>query len=222
MSTVKENRLFKVRELVEKSGGGTSFALRLGVEKQYASQIAGKGQNRKGIGDAMARKIEREFGLPNGYLDSPPAQTQAQINQHVVKVPMLQIAGSNENQDVATYKEDAAHEFTLFRSFVRKNINPNDEEKLAVGTVRTDKMSPTFNKGDPVIIDVSVSRADDAGVYVFTKGSIFYINRLQPTEDGLRILCDNQMYDREVVTGDNMHKIVIHGKALEAWVRKKL
>lgn len=212
MSTVKENRLFKVRELVEKSGGGSSFAHRLGLEKQYVSQIAGKGPDRKGIGDAMARKIEREFGLPPGYLDHPPEQALERMDKHVVKVHMLEVAGSNKNQEMAIYKADAVSEIVFFRPWMRQNVNADDHDRMNVATVRTDKMAPTFTRGDIVLIDTSISEADEAGIYVFERGRSLYINRLQPTLDGLKVLSDNKNYDLEVFKENDLASITIYGR----------
>ncbi len=218
MSTVKENRLFKVRELVEKSGGGTSFATRLGLDKQYVSQIAGKGPNRKGIGDTMARKIEREFSLPNGYLDAPPEQTQVQINAQIVRVKMLQICGSNENYDMATYKYDAVSEICFFRPWMRQHINAPDHDRVNVATVRTDKMSPTFTRDDLVLVDTSVSHIEDAGIYVFAKGGILYINRMQPMTHGVKVLSDNPHYESELFTAPDYQEITIYGRVMK-WLR---
>lgn len=216
MSTVKENRLFKVRELVEKSGGGTSFAARLGLEKQYVSQIAGKGAGRKGIGDAMARKIEREFSLPIGFLDTPPAQTQEMISQQIVRVRMLQVAGSNENYDMAAYKNDAVSEIKFFRPWMRQNIHADDHDRINVATVRTDKMLPTFTRNDLVLVDTSVSRVDDAGIYVFEKSGILYVNRMQPVDNGIKVLSDNRHYDVEIFEADDMTRVTIYGRVLSS------
>lgn len=212
MSTVKENRFFKVRELVEKSGGGTSFAARLGVEKQYVSQIAGKGMGRKGIGDVMARKIEREFGLPVGFLDQPTTQTVKQIEQYSVRVPMLEVAGSNANHTLATYKHDCVREITFFKPWMRQHVDAADHEKMFVATVRTDKMEPTFNRNDIVLIDASISKVDEAGVYVFEKGRILYINRMQPMMNGCKVLSDNPHYENEMMSFDEMNDITVYGR----------
>ena len=216
MSTVKDYRLFKVRELIEKSGGGTNFAIRLGVTKPYISRIAGQGTGRKGIGDATARRIEREFSLPVGYLDSPPAQEQEQIDQHTIKVRLLQVAGSNENCEMATYKHDAVSAIQFFRPWIRQNVNVSNHERLGIATVRDDKMNPTFTRDDLVLIDVSVSRIEEAGIYVFEMGRILYINRVQPTQSGIKVLSDNKNYATETFSEVEVNTLTVHGKVLKA------
>lgn len=214
MSTAKENRLHNVRQLVERNGGVTSFATRLGVRKQYVSQIAGQGNEeaRKPIGDDMARKIEREFSLPKGFLDQDPEQSKESVEKYQVRVPMLQVAGSNKNQELARFKEDAVSEIVFIRPWMRQHVNASDHDHMNVATVRTDKMSPTFNRGDWVIIDAAVHDIVDAGIFVFERDGVLYINRLQPTKEGIKLLCDNQHYETEVLDKAELAKIVVYGR----------
>jgi len=214
MATVYSNRYAKARELVEKNGGATSFAKRMGVSKQYISHVLSESASRKQMGGTFARKIEQEFSLPTGYLDEPLPMSPAKVNQYTVRVPMLEVAGSNSNQEVATYKGDVVQEVVFMRRWMRQSVNANDHDLMAVASVRTDKMKPTFTRDDVVIVDTTVSKIDDAGVFVFTRNNNLYINRIQPVKEGLKILCDNPHYDTEIVPASEMSSIVVCGRAV--------
>lgn len=217
MATVYLNRYTKARELVEKNGGPTSFAKRMGVSKQYISHVLSESAARKNIGAVFARKIEQEFSLPTGYLDEAKPMSAVKANQYTVRVPMLEVAGSNSNQEVATYKGDVVQEVVFMRRWMRQSVNANDHDLMAVASVRTDKMKPTFTRDDIVLVDTTVSKIDDAGVFVFTRNNNLYINRIQPVKEGLKILCDNAHYETEVIPTEEMNSIVVCGRAVRVW-----
>lgn len=65
---IKTLRWQKSRQLVEREGGISRFAERVGRTQQQANQFAGPNPT-KGIGNKIARLIEQSFGLAHGYLD---------------------------------------------------------------------------------------------------------------------------------------------------------
>lgn len=71
--TRNEVRLRNALILVEEAGGPAEFAKRIGMSDSQASQIIGKNPTR-GIGNAVAPRIEEAFGKPSGWLDQPPSE----------------------------------------------------------------------------------------------------------------------------------------------------
>lgn len=63
--TVREN----ARELLAEAKGAKQFAERTGLSESRVSQILGKNPS-KNIGPSTARRIERAFGKPVGWLDA--------------------------------------------------------------------------------------------------------------------------------------------------------
>lgn len=60
-----------LRKLIgEEAGAQAQLALDIGTPKSHLSAILA---GRRGVGDALAQKIEEHFGLPAGMLDSDPA-----------------------------------------------------------------------------------------------------------------------------------------------------
>jgi len=70
------NRLWNARQLVRNAGGTNAAGAILGVRGSYVTAICGPKPTRT-IGDRMAQKIERCFGIPPGALDmEPPTQSR--------------------------------------------------------------------------------------------------------------------------------------------------
>jgi transcriptional regulator with XRE-family HTH domain len=59
-----------LRTLIEQNGGQAQVALEIGTPKSHLSAILA---GRRGVGDALAQKIEQHFALPPGWLDSNDA-----------------------------------------------------------------------------------------------------------------------------------------------------
>lgn len=68
--TVYQNRYAHLRDLIERHGGQSAVAEKLGVSRQQLSHVGAEKPIRN-IGDKQARKIEMTFGLPIGHIDQP-------------------------------------------------------------------------------------------------------------------------------------------------------
>lgn len=72
------NRKQWLRDLQREEGGINELALKIETDPNYLSAILGKSAKRN-VGDELARRTERVFGLPPGVLDLPSAATQRLI-----------------------------------------------------------------------------------------------------------------------------------------------
>ena len=94
---------------------------------------------------------------------------------------------------------DGSRGFVAFRTdwLRRLGVNPKSAETIiAVG----DSMEPTIRDGDLLLVDRSITRIVDNGIYVLTLGGMILLKRLQPLRDGSVMLkSDNPVYDDEVV-----------------------
>ena len=66
-------RLLNFRTLIKKAGGPAEAARKLDMDDSQLSQIAGRNPIRN-IGTALARRIEKAFNRPEGWLDVPHSQ----------------------------------------------------------------------------------------------------------------------------------------------------
>lgn len=69
VKTIQEIRRLNARKLRDSVGGNTYFANKIDREPTQTSRFIGNGAT-KGIGDAMARHIEKCFDLPQGWMDT--------------------------------------------------------------------------------------------------------------------------------------------------------
>src|SRR5476649_1059219 len=72
-TTSSSIRLANFRALIKKAGGPAEAARQLDMDDSQLSQIAGK-QPIRNIGSTLARRIEKAFHRPEGWLDVPHSQ----------------------------------------------------------------------------------------------------------------------------------------------------
>lgn len=77
----KTNRRNNLRYLVAQTGGQVEVAKRVDTDPAYLSQVLANWKGR-GVGDALARRIETAFGKPVGWMDQ--AHDQKPIPAEVV------------------------------------------------------------------------------------------------------------------------------------------
>nr|WP_279040618.1 S24 family peptidase [Snodgrassella alvi] len=88
-----------------------------------------------------------------------------------------------------------------------------------------DAMSPSFNHGDVLLLDTSVNRYENEGVYCFiSQTNNLMIKRMQKLMSGdIRISCDNQAYlNSEIVPKEAIKDIRICGKVVATWSLKPI
>lgn len=86
-------------------------------------------------------------------------------------------------------------------------------------------MSPSFNHGDVLLLDTSVNRYENEGVYCFiSQTNNLMIKRMQKLMSGdIRISCDNQAYlNSEIVPKEAIKDIRICGKVIATWSLKTI
>lgn len=82
---ILSNRLWHLRQLVKAAGGNNAAAAIIGVRPSYITAIAGPNPNRT-IGDRMAAKIERCFGMEPDALDADPPKQSNNGDPHIAEI----------------------------------------------------------------------------------------------------------------------------------------
>lgn len=219
MSTVYVNRYTKAKELMEKNGGPTSFATRLGVTKQYISHILADGVGRKQIGGRFARKVEMEFSLPIGYLDMPEeAPSELDYNNLVVIKMKPNIALGDTRKAY-----DSIYKVEVFKNWLITNLSFNNFEDLALHIMQGNSMHPTFDDGAVLWMDTSESTINREGVYVVQIDNQTFVRRIDRGVDGsLRMVADNAKYREQIVGKDERHRVVVTGRVAYRWEGQKV
>ena len=134
--------------------------------------------------------------------------------QGYVQIPKLSIRASAGGGRTATIDvDDGIGSAVAFREdWMRKiGLNPRYAQALtAVG----DSMEPTIRDGDLLLIDRSVDRIVDNGIYVLVFGGLVLVKRVQIKRDGSVVLKsdNNGLFDDETVPQHELHELVIEGR----------
>ncbi|WP_153063948.1 S24 family peptidase [Haemophilus haemolyticus] len=91
---------------------------------------------------------------------------------------------------------------------------PGIKESITrVINVKGDSMNPTFNHGDLLFVDISITSFDGDGIYVFTFDDHLFVKRVQKAGRNFCIISDNEaVYKPWKITHEDMSDIIFHGK----------
>ena len=153
--TASSIRLDNLRELIKKAGGPSEAARKLDMDASQLSQIAGKHPIRN-VGTTLARRIEKAFRKPEGWLDVPHSQGLLQnrternvapardLQREVPLISWVQAGDWNNLVDafqpgdaerwVATYASVSRHAFAL-RIIGDSMTNPSGAPSFPEGTI---------------------------------------------------------------------------------------
>lgn len=224
MLTIYQIRYANVRDLVERMGGGTAFAVKTGMSKQLVSNISRENPS-KTIGSRLARKIEAELGLPAGKLDTPEGM---QVVQHSpedesVPVPVLNIIASAGPGAVMPWGEEVIHHMRLSKHWLRNNTRATSFDRLAIITAKGDSMVPTFDDGSVLLVDTAITNMKIEGIYTIARGDDLYIKRVQRNLDGsYDVISDNKAYSQQRIEDPHKEGFMVLGRVMVAWNPRKL
>lgn len=176
-TTSSSIRLENFRELITKAGGPAEAARKLDMDDSQLSQIAGKHPSRN-IGTSLARRIEKAFRRPEGWLDMPHSQLllpQRRADKNVSpardlqrEVPLISWVQAGQWSDlednfqpgdaekwIATYAKVSKHAFAL-RVVGDSMTNPSG--------------APSFPEGTVIIVDPE--RAAQPGKFVVVRQNV--------------------------------------------------
>ncbi|WP_294735728.1 LexA family transcriptional regulator [uncultured Pseudomonas sp.] len=187
---ISDTRLQNFRRiLAERKLRLVDIADRLGKAPAQVSAFGGKNPT-KGIGDQIAREIEKALSLPNGYLDMPFGLTDlsnASIISHTArKLPVIgSIAAGTWCEAVGSFDSRDAEEWIEAPG----PVGP----KAFILRVEGISMEPKFTEGDKIVVDpslealpghfVAASRARDGAVtlkQLKQEGNERYLYALNP------------------------------------------
>ena len=117
----------------------------------------------------------------------------------IVTIPRYNTGGSMGDGVVLHDQPGVIESWSVSKKWLAENVRGyTSTDNLAIVTGFGDSMRPTYNPGDPLIVDKGVHTVEFDSVYFFRVGSEGYVKRIQrvPTSDGLiyRAISDNSMY----------------------------
>ena len=88
-----------------------------------------------------------------------------------------------------------------------------NENNTRIINVKGDSMNPTFQHGDLLFVDISISTFDGDGIYVFTFDNNLFVKRVQKTGRDFCIISDNETaYKPWNISPEDMPDMIFHGK----------
>ena len=175
-TTSSDIRLANLRELIKKAGGPAEAARKLDMDDSQLSQIGGKHPSRN-IGTSLARRIEKAFRKPEGWLDMPHAQLalQQRPDKNVLpardlqrKVPLISwVQAGDWNNLVDTFQPGDAERWIATYAKVSKHAFA----LRVVGDSMTNPSgAPSFPEGTIIIVDPE--RAAQPGKFVVVRQNV--------------------------------------------------
>lgn len=222
MSSVYQNRRAFLLKLIEQHGSQARLAEKIGISAQQMGHIGGKNPVRN-IGEDMARRIESACGLPLGIMDQGPGVDVSKVQKDSIEVPLLNVTVSAGAGVPVPWEEEVVHKILLSKHWVRQHTSASSFNTLAVVTARGDSMSPTFNDGDILLVDASISSIKLDAIYVLSRDGELFVKRIQRNVDGtVEIISDNPSYRPQRIEDPGKSGLLVLGRVLVAWSSKKL
>lgn len=220
--TVYQNRYAHLRDLIERHGGQSAVAEKLGVSRQQLSHIGAENPVRN-IGDRQARKIEMTFGLPIGHIDQPLGIVTVDMDEISVVVPLLNVTASMGAGAVIPWTEEAVYTMRISKQWLRHNTQATSFDRLAIITAHGDSMEPTFSDGSILLVDTAITNLKIDAIYVLSRENELFIKRVQRNLNGSFIIkSDNPQYEPQRIEDPFKAGLLVQGRVLLTLNVKKL
>jgi phage repressor protein C with HTH and peptisase S24 domain len=189
------------------------FALRRIPVKQREAALGRSDKILRGYTD---EKVALEVVLALARVTGIPAEwivfgrMPSNVGSEFTMLHRLDVRASAGGGAIATTEQPV--DLVAFRSewLRRLGINPRAARTLFASG---DSMEPTIGDGDLLLVDESIDRVVDHGIYVIVYQGMVLVKRVQLRRDGTLVLkSDNARYDEEVVPPAEMPEIRIAGR----------
>lgn len=173
----------------------------------------------RNMSERSARKIETICALPYLWLDrdheKDPDRTDvdvepsgfALLDKHtdIVTISRYETGGSMGDGVVLHDQPGIIESWKVSKQWLAENVRGyTSAANLAIVTGFGDSMRPTYNPGDPLIVDRGITTVPYDSIYFFRIGEEGFVKRLQrvPTENGLiyHAISDNPAYPSFPIT----------------------
>lgn len=203
----------RIRIAITRDGSIADFARRSGIsDSTLRSYTKGKGTLPSlEIAAQIARAAGRSLDwIVNGDGDPNIKGAPASVAPDFALIPRLDVEVSAGGGAI-NHTEEATEMLAFRRDWLhRMKVSPDHAKAV---TVRGDSMLPTLQSGDVLLLDTSVERIDDAGIYVVGMDDRVMVKRIQPKFGGaLALIPENPIYAPEEIPADQVDRLRILGR----------
>ncbi len=196
--------------------------------KRAPSQIWEMKNRRRGFGEKIARRIEIEMGLPQGWLDEPHGSEEKQLDNKLTDkgVPYLPISVASlfpiktiELQGGENTMKNVRIHFDA--DVFKRNFPDRSAESFSAAIVLDTSMSPTLNPMDRVLIDTSRPMFTTAGIYCLETPAGKVLRRVVSTLDGRHaVSADSSPEEKQLL--EEFQNTTIVGRIEMVWNARRL
>lgn len=235
MATSKELRIENLRTLIKEFKTADAVAQLAATAPMYLSQIlngvASSAGKPRGVGDALARKLEAGCSKPVGWMDQPHTEQLASKDEQraqqsnveknkseVIEIPQYTDIGGGMGGGVTLRDQPGAIQgWHVTPEWVSKNIKSHSGAgNLCIVTGFGNSMQPLYNPGDPLIIDRGIKSVEADATYFFRVGEEGFIKILQRIPgEGIRVISKNKDYETWTIKPGMDFEVF--GQVLKAW-----
>ncbi|WP_392563906.1 S24 family peptidase [Orbus wheelerorum] len=166
------------------------------------------------VGERLARRLEKENGMPDMYLDSKSSELVSIDSKEDYSISSINFSlissvahlHSEVQEVIKLIQFDAVKAAQIFHNI--------PSSTLKILNITGDSMASTFNSGDALFVNTSVVNFEGDGIYVFSYGRGIYVKRLQLIKDAILVISDNKAYKEWEINGDAIDDIIFYGKVM--------
>jgi len=195
MKTVDEIRRDNMRILQSEAGSATKAAnmmrwplpqfsnLRDGVPDSQSGK-------RRGMRPDTARKLEKAFGKPEGWLDKDHSTNKPDV----IRYDLLDVRAACGDGAINEDYPDVIYSLEMPSEIAHRLIGRVGKNVKIIRAVN-DSMTPTINSGDMLFVDISVQDfRGREGIYLIFHGGGLICKRLSMAGKALMVTSDNSGY----------------------------
>jgi phage repressor protein C with HTH and peptisase S24 domain len=248
---VYEARRLALQQFIETrfAGNQSAFASESGLATSYVSRLlAAEGaKSRKRMGEDIARRLEGHFDLPTGTFTEPSISPRRGAEEGVpreiselipdrrhapgaqrglvgaIALRLLDIEASMGRGVSQPGHDNVVMNMVVDENWLRRTATFSSPENLALVTGIGDSMRPTFEDGDPLLIDRAVTDIKLDAIYVLALNDELFIKRIQRRPDGsFLMISDNKSYEPYHITDGERQKFQVLGRVVMAWNSRRV
>ena len=187
-------------------------------EKSLFSQIF---NGKSSFGERLARRLEADYGMPQGFLDSAANLTHKEIaveqeaKTGIIELKLYDIAASCGNGHFNSNYPDLLRNISFTHEAALELFGTTNLKNIALVPPDGDSMDPTIPQKSSAFMKTDINEFVSSGIYYFNFQGADYIKRLFISKGNvIKVSSDNEFYrsgDFDILP-DEQDQLHIYGK----------
>jgi phage repressor protein C with HTH and peptisase S24 domain len=140
-----------------------------------------------------------------------------------VALAVMDVRASMGHGAVQPSHDNVVMSIVCDETWLRRHATFSSPDQLALITGFGDSMFPTFEDGDPLLVDRAVTDIKLDAVYVLSLNDELFIKRVQRRLDGtIMMISDNEKYPPQHVTDMQRNRFSVLGRVVMVWNPRRI